>query len=1215
MDTMQICSGCKKPLAANAPEGLCPECLLKAGLGSGVDIGPDTQSASGRIPFVAPTLEELAKCFPQSEILSLIGQGGMGAVYRARQKQLDRVVALKILPPGIGSDPAFAERFTREARAMARLNHPGVVTLYEFGQADGLYFFLMEFVDGVNLRQLLEGGRLSPREALAIVPQICDALQYAHDQGIVHRDIKPENILLDRQGRVKVADFGLAKLVGAEVPGVPLTRPSDTLSPSDGAREGVRSDSGTLSPSDGERDGVRGEPVLTDAGKVMGTPAYMAPEQRRRPTEVDHRADIYSLGVVFYQMLTGELPGQRVEPPSKAVRIDVRLDDVVLRALEEEPQRRYQNASEVKADVETISGTAPPPGSALPAASSSDAASRRPAWVSRAGQTGILVAGLTYLAVVLVTLLLPKSYVSTARLQRAIAMSARATATPPTLEPVFLPPEVGIIRSARLLSGVIKRLGLEEHWGNRYGRRTALGDYEVLALLQERLDVHATRNLHSWESWEISFVSEDRIEAAEVANAIAESYQTNATFGRVEIVERAQPALRPVRPDWALNLTLGALLSLVLGGTAAGAVRWLGGGDSPGSTFPSASRGDVSGGAGIAEAASFANGGADEPVQPDEEARVRRQARLPAAGLLLTGLANLVLLGITQGSGWWDAILDIPIAGEEFYPHESVPFRFYLLLLASVAVIVGAWSSLRVKSYPRAMVGAVAGCALPLGGGSLACLPFAIWSLVLLARPEVRRVFAARLQRMGLGAVARWAWAGALLVMPSLLFAWFMLEGHSLFGLDIDATEQFFATLIGFSVNAAVGALLAWLLLSGQPGSLVSAEPAASARAWSWLALAAVVLLVVSWPLGGAAAVVLQLLSQESHWNPGAAEAFWTVALLGAAGLTALACTAFGFVALRRIRASAGALRGRLAAMAAAWFWPCLAVAALTLISLATFLTKTSGHEREVRMDFRLQPTNVTTAAQSFAFGPIVERVLPCSAPCRMQYLQFHTGQVITIGDGPGDTSDHAEDYRRAEQSGGLDVSVIGGKEGIQLAGKGCVFTRDKPPDWDATTAEVVVRTLQRESWLSGVVEIKAKDFPATYLFKTARGECGILQILGVADESPGWNQLGMKFRYKLVQPAEGGPGQPPAQGEPADLREARSVLARLREVYAEENPLVRVALSRVGELERMTREEPKAPADLRAAKARLAELRVSLAEQHPEVQAAIARVQALEIK
>ncbi|MDD5349250.1 MAG: serine/threonine-protein kinase [Chthoniobacteraceae bacterium] len=265
--------------------------------------------------------------FPQLEILEFIGQGGMGAVYKARQRELDRVVALKILPPGIGDAPAFAERFAREAKALAKLNHPGIVTIHDFGRTDGLYYFLMEYVDGVNLRQLLQNGRVSAREALAIVPQICDALQFAHDHGIVHRDIKPENILMDRLGRVKVADFGLAKLVGAENEAVQAT--------------GATADS----------------PDLTEAGKIMGTPQYMSPEQIQTPGEVDHRADIFALGVVFYQMLTGELPGKQIEPPSKKVRIDVRLDEVVLRALERNPALRYQQASILKTQVETIAGT------------------------------------------------------------------------------------------------------------------------------------------------------------------------------------------------------------------------------------------------------------------------------------------------------------------------------------------------------------------------------------------------------------------------------------------------------------------------------------------------------------------------------------------------------------------------------------------------------------------------------------------------------------------------------------------------------------------------------------------------------------------------------------------------------------------------------------------------------------------------------------------
>src|ERR1035438_8768623 len=175
----------------------------------------------------------------------------------------------------------------------------------------------MEFVDGVNLRQLRSADLLSPREALQIVPQICDALQYAHDEGVVHRDIKPENVLVDRKGRVKIADFGLAKILG--------------LDP-----EALR---------------------LTGEGQVMGTPHYMAPEQFERPLTVDHRADIFSLGVVFYEMLTGELPLGKFQPPSRKVQVDVRLDDVVLHALEKEPERRYQHVSEVKMAVETISGT------------------------------------------------------------------------------------------------------------------------------------------------------------------------------------------------------------------------------------------------------------------------------------------------------------------------------------------------------------------------------------------------------------------------------------------------------------------------------------------------------------------------------------------------------------------------------------------------------------------------------------------------------------------------------------------------------------------------------------------------------------------------------------------------------------------------------------------------------------------------------------------
>ena len=298
---------------------------MKAGIQPGseceTDSASDEQSAiptgaAKQAGFIPPEPEHLAEKFPQLEILELLGQGGMGAVYKARQKKLDRLIALKILPPEVGQAEAFAERFTREARSMAKLNHQHAVTLYEFGQTDdGLYYFVMEFVDGTDLRHVMLAGELGPSQALAIVPQICEALHYAHTKGIVHRDIKPENILLDKDGNVKIADFGLAKL---------LERPANVY-------------------------------TLTRAGQRMGTPHYMAPEQIEHPDQVDHRADIYSLGVVFYEMLTGELPIGRFPRPSKKVQVDVRLDEIVLRTLEKEPDRRYQHASEVRTEVETIS--------------------------------------------------------------------------------------------------------------------------------------------------------------------------------------------------------------------------------------------------------------------------------------------------------------------------------------------------------------------------------------------------------------------------------------------------------------------------------------------------------------------------------------------------------------------------------------------------------------------------------------------------------------------------------------------------------------------------------------------------------------------------------------------------------------------------------------------------------------------------------------------
>ena len=182
----------------------------------GTDTLPDGDPAAAPQPPLTP--EELAPHFSQLEILECLGRGGMGVVYKARQKALNRMVALKLLAPERVRNAQFAERFAREAQALAQLAHPHIVTIHDFGQAGDFFYLLMEFVDGVNVRQAMRGGHLTPEQALAIVPPVCEALQYAHEHGIVHRDIKPENLLLDREGRVKIADFGVAKMLHSEGP-------------------------------------------------------------------------------------------------------------------------------------------------------------------------------------------------------------------------------------------------------------------------------------------------------------------------------------------------------------------------------------------------------------------------------------------------------------------------------------------------------------------------------------------------------------------------------------------------------------------------------------------------------------------------------------------------------------------------------------------------------------------------------------------------------------------------------------------------------------------------------------------------------------------------------------------------------------------------------------------------------------------------------------
>ena len=294
---MPSCSKCGGPLDG-ATGDVCPKCLLALGVGSEMEK-----------PLEAGTM------FHGLEIVQILGRGGMGVVYKARQPQLDRHVALKVLPRAMAADPEFAQRFMREARALASLQHPNIVAIHDFGKEGDQYFFVMEYVDGTNLRAIMREGKLTADEALRVIPPLCDALFFAHQEGVVHRDIKPENVLLDKKGRVKVADFGLAKMLGGEA---------------------------TVLQN------------MTQSNVVMGTPHYMAPEQLENAKHVDHRADIYSLGVMLYEMLTGELPIGRFEAPSKRVQVDVRLDEIVLRTLEKSPEKRYQSMSEVSKEISRL---------------------------------------------------------------------------------------------------------------------------------------------------------------------------------------------------------------------------------------------------------------------------------------------------------------------------------------------------------------------------------------------------------------------------------------------------------------------------------------------------------------------------------------------------------------------------------------------------------------------------------------------------------------------------------------------------------------------------------------------------------------------------------------------------------------------------------------------------------------------------------------------
>ncbi|MEK7952691.1 protein kinase domain-containing protein [Luteolibacter soli] len=492
MTESHSCPDCGAPLPADSPQSLCPACLLRQALASRTIVAGQESTP----PPPPPTPEEIADKFPQFEVTECLGSGGMGVVYKARQKSLDRWVAIKILRPEKTGDERFAERFAREAQTLARLNQPNIVTVFDYGETDGLFYIVMEFVDGVNLRDLLREGRLEPEQALAIVPPICEALQYAHAKGIVHRDIKPENLLLDRDGRLKIADFGIASLVGA-------------------------------------------------TGETSGTPPYMAPEQKG-PSKVDHRADIYALGVVLYEMLTGERPAKELVAPSRKVQVDVRLDEMVLRALDQNPERRYQTAEEFRTVVETIQPEpAPPPfpPADSPAPVKAPGMWRRYWWlIPLMIPIGILI-GLC--AGILQSSLTPKRYVSQTVIQ-VVSSEDPLNPTPAGALPVKL----GLITSPLSLEEVASRLNLRQRWG---------GDPEMMEYrLREMIEVQP---ITGTSLVAIRVTDTDPTEAAEIANSLAQVFLTKS---KGLIHETAIAAKTPIQPVVLLILVKSSLVGVLV---------------------------------------------------------------------------------------------------------------------------------------------------------------------------------------------------------------------------------------------------------------------------------------------------------------------------------------------------------------------------------------------------------------------------------------------------------------------------------------------------------------------------------------------------------------------------------------------------------------------------------------------------------------------------
>ncbi len=1069
MNPSKVCPECGKPVPADSQHQVCPACLLAQALAS--------QSAGGQPAPAAtpPSPEEIAGKFPQFEILECLGRGGMGVVYKARQKSLNRLVAIKILAPERERDARFAERFAREAELLAKLSHPHIVTIHDFGETGGLYYLVMEFVDGVNLRDLLRDGKLEPKQALAIVPEICDALQFAHEHGIVHRDIKPENILLDRHGRVKVADFGLAKLIG----GSPDAAPGTAESP------------------------ARGD--LTEAGKIMGTPSYMAPEQSEHPGEVDHRADIYALGVVLYQMLTGELPGKLLEAPSKKVQIDVRIDEIVLRALERKPELRYQTAGEFRTQLNTIAvGASVPPAEPSVAVAVPSRFSRTAIWgaiwilVLPVGlamnsfaalyNAGLprhdpwrLVIGLPGIALAVFG---EMGFLGTTVLGWIAVTQIRRSAG--KLHGLWLAVFDGLLFPLLAIDTLIIKadLGGRTHVvgpgltpGTAMAERNIPGSVVLLWLaviiivdfLIIRAVWRAVQKGHANDGAAKSpFFNTPRDYLAlccAALSGILGAVSGVAGFGRViELLILLLALLGivlalPLRKSWAGWSAFGA--------GSLNAVIWL-----------------------IASAV-FSSQHSVPAVAHVELAAFR--SRLPQGTHLSRDHHSVYVVhdgvdlhyvfyyagdfGVkdarhqnAQTSAWQEeGRIQLPNGRTfDFHRESDSPTHVHInnidadlstgrvIELRDDGTPMGAgWSvPLKVALDPPALAHLIAN-----PGAGQTAMRDANLSFSPVIEREVKDGEAIDFDSgkqsklpefdsadQGFGGIGERVAAGATWMEKQQMDALF--DGHSLnaFGMKVRALQsKYWDAMIPTELNNSISCI----------------DPKAPP----------------------------QVLLAPAKEGP-ATYAFQTRE--GGKGiLQVIAFTDTG-VKLRYKLVQDGGTKPPVA----------LTTTAASTDDIPAFGPATNG-------------------LQVPSFGPVMERVLPSGVPCREQLFQFRSGEIFVLGNGPGTSKEEAAyDEKRIEDAGGVDMSAASNEDRIYIEGRGCIFTQDADKlRWDTFTAGQVTQAMKRARHIEGEVTPTKKELPATYLFRTARGQLGIMEVLGAVDtKHADWTENGMKFRYKLVQ-------------------------------------------------------------------------------------------------